>query len=307
MPALSRVQLILNPGDRIGLLGPNGAGKSTLIKLLSGDLAPLGGQVERARDLQVGYFAQHQLEQLHPEHSPLEHLLQLDPNATEQALRDYLGGFGFVGDKALEHVGPFSGGEKSRLALALIVYRRPNLLLLDEPTNHLDLEMRQALSQALQEFSGAMVIVSHDRHLLRVTADELLLVHDGKVDAFDGSLDDYPRWLTQQRRDTGSAVPKQDAENNAVERKNRKREEARRRQQLAPLRKQIAQIEQKLDRLHARQTELEAVLADTALYTSENKSALQERLLEKARVDAEVTDAESDWLEASDALETAEY
>ncbi len=306
-PVLSRVQLILNPGDRIGLLGPNGAGKSTLIKLLSGDLAPLGGQVERARDLQVGYFAQHQLEQLHPEHSPLEHLLQLDPNATEQALRDYLGGFGFVGDKALEHVGPFSGGEKSRLALALIVYRRPNLLLLDEPTNHLDLEMRQALSQALQEFSGAMVIVSHDRHLLRVTADELLLVHDGKVDAFDGSLDDYPRWLTQQRRDTGSAVPKQDAENNAVERKNRKREEARRRQQLAPLRKQIAQIEQKLDRLHARQTELEAVLADTALYTSENKSALQERLLEKARVDAEVTDAESDWLEASDALETAEY
>ena len=309
-PVLQRLNLILNPGDRLGLLGPNGAGKSTLIKLLAGELTPLAGELDGARDLRSGYFAQHQLEQLHPEHTALEHLLQLDKElggrATEQALRDYLGGFGFVGDKALDPVGPFSGGEKSRLALALLVYRRPNLLLLDEPTNHLDLEMRQALAQALQDYEGAMVIVSHDRHLLRVTTDELLLVHGGRAEPFDGSLDDYPRWLAGQRREGNTPDIATAAAPGAAERRNRKREEAERRQQLAPLRRQVAELERALDRLHARQAELERRLADTALYAPERKSELQTTLQEKAGVDAEVDAGENAWLAALEALEAAE-
>ncbi len=201
----SDARFSLNPGDRVGLLGPNGAGKSTLIKLLAGDLTPLAGERLAAQDLAIGYFAQHQLEQLHPAHSALEHLQQLDPKASEQSLRDFIGGFGFNGDRATCPVAPFSGGEKARLVLALLVYQKPNLLLLDEPTNHLDLEMRLALAEALQDFAGAMVIVSHDRHLLRVTCDQLVLVHGGRVREFDGDLDDYPAWLAQQQRDAPAA------------------------------------------------------------------------------------------------------
>ncbi|MCG6936421.1 MAG: ATP-binding cassette domain-containing protein, partial [Proteobacteria bacterium] len=180
-PLLERVSFSLNPGDRIGLLGPNGAGKSTLIKILAGELAPRTGTREPAKHLRLGYFAQHQLEQLHPEESALTHLRRLDPQASEQHLRNYLGGFDFQGDRVTEPVAPFSGGEKARLVLALLVYQKPNLLLLDEPTNHLDLEMRLALSTALQDFEGAMVIVSHDRHLLRTVTDQFYLVHDGRV------------------------------------------------------------------------------------------------------------------------------
>jgi ATP-binding cassette subfamily F protein 3 len=307
---LSGLDLTLNPGDRIGLLGPNGAGKTTLIKLLAGQLAPTAGQREAARDLCPGYFAQHQLEQLHPEHTPLEHLLQLDRQldgrATEQGLRDYLGGFGFVGDQALAPVGPFSGGEKSRLALALLVYRRPNLLLLDEPTNHLDLEMRQALAQALQDYEGAMVIVSHDRHLLRVTTDDLLLVHGGRAEAFDGSLDDYPRWLAEQRREPAAGASAEGAAQTAGERKNRKREQAERRQQLAPLRRRAEQLEGALQALHARQAELERRLADGSLYDPARKAELQTVLREKAAVDAEVAAGENAWLAALEELEAAE-
>ena len=201
---IAGVELSILPGDRIGLLGRNGAGKSTLIKLLAGAMQD-GLQLQRGerevhKDTRIGYFAQHQVEQLHPEHSPLEHLQQLDPKAREAELRNHLGGFGFSSERALAAVGPFSGGEKSRLVLAMLVYQRPNLLLLDEPTNHLDLEMRQALAVALQDFSGAMVIVSHDRHLLRVTSDQLMLVHDSRVDDFPLSLDEYPKWLSEQNR-----------------------------------------------------------------------------------------------------------
>ncbi|MGL4418018.1 MAG: ATP-binding cassette domain-containing protein, partial [Plesiomonas shigelloides] len=185
---LNSVKLNLVPGSRIGLLGRNGAGKSTLIKLLAGELAPLHGVVELSRGIKLGYFAQHQLETLHPEESPLVHLARLAPRETEQQLRDYLGGFGFRGDKVTDPVAPFSGGEKARLVLALIVWQRPNLLLLDEPTNHLDLDMRQALTEALIDFDGAMVVVSHDRHLLRSTTDDLYLVHDGQVELFRGDL-----------------------------------------------------------------------------------------------------------------------
>ncbi len=196
---LDRIKLDLVPGDRIGLLGPNGAGKSTLIKVLAGRLPLLAGEWRQAQGLRIGYFAQHQMDQLRPDESPLKHLQRLAPEATEQVLRDYLGGFDFAGDKALEPVAPFSGGEKARLALALVIWGRPNLLLLDEPTNHLDLEMREALSEALQDYEGALVVVSHDRHLLRVTVDQLLLVDGGRVAPFDGDLDEYPAWLLRRQ------------------------------------------------------------------------------------------------------------
>ncbi len=201
---LNSIKLNLVPGSRIGLLGRNGAGKSTLIKLLAGELAPLQGDIGLAKGIKLGYFAQHQLEFLRADESPIQHLVRLAPKVLEQQLRDYLGGFGFQGDKVSEETRRFSGGEKARLVLALIVWQRPNLLLLDEPTNHLDLDMRQALTEALIDFEGALVVVSHDRHLLRSTTDDLYLVHDGKVEAFEGDLEDYQQWLSDlQKSDSG--------------------------------------------------------------------------------------------------------
>ena len=197
---LQNINMNIVEGDRIGLLGHNGAGKSTLIKLLAGEISPQSGTRSPAKGINVGYFAQHQLEQLDKHASPLLHLQRIDPKATEQKLRSYLGGFAFQGDMATAQVAPFSGGEKARLVLALLVYQRPNLLLLDEPTNHLDLEMRLALTTALQEFEGALIVVSHDRHLLRTVADTLLLVADGAVNDFDGDLEDYRRWVRDQLR-----------------------------------------------------------------------------------------------------------
>jgi ATP-binding cassette subfamily F protein 3 len=303
-PVIGHATLALNPGDRIGLLGPNGAGKSTLIKLLAGALAPLEGEREAARHLAIGYFAQHQLEQLQPGHSPLEHLQQMDPQASEQSMRDYLGGFGFVGDKALEAVAPFSGGEKSRLVLALLVYQRPNLLLLDEPTNHLDLEMRQALATALQGFEGAMVVVSHDRHLLRLTCDQLLLVHSGRVEEFADELDAYASWLTTHNRAArGSDLSRPAATD---QRRERKRRAAERRQALRPMRRALEACEARVDRLHAEQTKLEAILADTGLYDERRKHELQKILHDKAAVDQQLAVAEADWLEAAEALQQAE-
>jgi ATP-binding cassette subfamily F protein 3 len=305
-PVISAVDLSLSPGDRIGLLGPNGAGKSTLIKLLAGELTAQEGDYLPAQDLNIGYFAQHQIEQLHPQHSPLDHLQQLDPMAREQVLRDYLGGFGFVGDQAVAPTDPFSGGEKSRLALALLVYRRPNLLLLDEPTNHLDLEMRQALATALQDFEGAMVLVSHDRHLLRVCCDQLLRVHDGKVDEFPLGLDDYPGWLAEQTRQAQPASDRDEKlSRNADTRKAQKRREAEQRKQLQPLRKKLDRAEAQLEALHARQTDLEARLAAPELYSDENREQLKALLREKADVDSECEVAEVNWLEAAEVLESA--
>ncbi|RMG37023.1 MAG: ATP-binding cassette domain-containing protein, partial [Gammaproteobacteria bacterium] len=305
---LEHASLVINPGDRIGLLGPNGAGKSTLVKLLAGELAPLAGARIPAQHLAIGYFAQHQLEQLHPEHTPVEHLLQLDPTLGEQAARDYLGGFGFSGDKALEKVAPFSGGEKSRLVLALLVYQRPNLLLLDEPTNHLDLEMRQALATALQAFEGAMVIVSHDRHLLRTCCDELQLVSDGHIRPFDGDLDTYPAWLEQHRRGMPAAPARSEkvSHETAEDRKRRKREEAERRARLQPLRKRLARCEAQLERLQSSRKSLEEQLADPALYEPGNKDRLTELLKQKAAIDRGIEDQELEWLRAADALETAQ-
>ena len=297
------VNLSLSPGDRIGLLGPNGAGKSTLIRLLAGELIPQQGQRDAARDLRIGYFAQHQLEQLRLDQTPLEHLRQLDAVTREQELRDYLGGFGFSADQALTPAGSFSGGEKSRLVLALLVYQRPNLLLLDEPTNHLDLEMRQALALALQDFAGAVVLVSHDRHLLRVTSDRLILVHDARVDDFALSLDEYPQWLSEQNRLARVAGKTGSPTGSAAERKEKRRLEAEQRQRLQPLRSRVTATETALARLHARQTELEVNLADPALYSEENKAQLKALLLEKADLDGRCEALESDWLEACEQLE----
>jgi ATP-binding cassette subfamily F protein 3 len=309
-PVIDKVRLVLTPGDRVGLLGPNGAGKSTLIKLLAGELAPMQGERVEAKHLAIGYFAQHQLDQLQPGHSPIEHMQQLDPRASEQSLRDYLGGYGFVGDKALEPVGPFSGGEKSRLVLALLVYQRPNLLLLDEPTNHLDLEMRQALATALQEFEGAMVIVSHDRHLLRVTCDQLLLVAAGGVDEFSDDLDAYPAWLTRHqaaaRSGHASPAPTTSARETAEDRKARKREEAELRKKLQPLKNAVDRAETSVEKLQAEQQALESELADGSLYEADAKARLAGLLQRKADIDRQVEDAELAWLRAADALEQAE-
>jgi ATP-binding cassette subfamily F protein 3 len=299
---LDKVRISIAPGDRIGLLGPNGAGKSTLIKLLAGVLTPMKGDVAAARDLKIGYFAQHQVEQLHPQSSPLEHLALIDPAAREGALRTFLGGFGFSGDTVFMPTAPFSGGEKSRLALALLVYQRPNLLLLDEPTNHLDLEMRQALAVALQEFTGAMVIVSHDRHLLRVSTDLLLLVHMGSVQEFDGSLDDYPGWLSQQDRNAGDLAP-QSTNNSAAARKEKKQREAEKRQLQGPLRRRMQKCEKDLESLNTEKQRLDERLSDTSLYRDDNKAALQDLLSAQAQNARALEVVESLWLQACDEME----
>ena len=301
---IQQLSLGLSPGDRIGLLGPNGAGKSTLIKLLAGTLQPLQGERETAQDLKIGYFAQHQLDQLRPDQTPLEHLNRLDPKASEQSLRTFVGGFGFSGERAESPVAPFSGGEKARLVLALLVYQRPNLLLLDEPTNHLDLEMRHALSQALQGYEGAMVLVSHDRHLLRTTCDQLLLVNGGQVEEFQGDLDDYPRWLADNSRDSAPVRENgDDKEHSATARKDRKRLEAERRRQLQPLRNRLQKLERELEQLSDRQLTLEGELADPTLYQEQNRAQLKQTLNDKAGVDSRLAETEEAWLLAGETLE----
>ena len=300
---LSGLDLVLAPGDRLGLLGPNGAGKSTLIKLLAGERPAHTGRRLAAQGLRVGYFAQHQMEQLRLDDSPLRHLQRLDPEASDQELRDFLGGFAFVGDQALAPIAPFSGGEKARLALALIVWQRPNLLLLDEPTNHLDLDMRHALSEALQEFDGALVVVSHDRHLLRVTVEELYLVDDGRLTPFTGDLEAYAAWLT--RRQNGDTRLESASGHAASEssRKIQRRREADARGRLQPLRQRLKSLEQRLDHLTTRHRDLEQRLAEASLYAPEHKARLLALLEEKRQLDADLEAAETDWLEAGEALE----
>ncbi len=297
---LTEVNLTLNPGDRLGLLGPNGAGKSTLIRLLAGELAPRSGERRADRHLAIGYFAQHQLEQLRADDSPLQHLQRLAPDETEQRLRDFLGGFGFSGDQATAPVAPFSGGEKARLVLALLVWQRPNLLLLDEPTNHLDLEMRLALTTALQGFEGALVVVSHDRHLLRSVTDRFLLVHDGHVTPFDGDLDDYRRHLQEHVRQ--AATPADTA--TAPSRRDRRRQEAERRQRTAPLRRAIAELEKRLETLEAERADLETALADPALYADDAKPRLLELLARQAELRQAIEAVEAEWMAKSEELET---
>ncbi|CAI1803377.1 ABC transporter ATP-binding protein [Serratia plymuthica] len=302
---LKSIKLNLVPGSRIGLLGRNGAGKSTLIKMLAGSLEPLSGEIGLAKGIKLGYFAQHQLEFLRADESPLQHLSRIAPRVLEQQLRDYLGGFGFQGDKVTEATERFSGGEKARLVLALIVWQRPNLLLLDEPTNHLDLDMRQALTEALIDFEGALVVVSHDRHLLRSTTDDLYLVHDGQVEVFEGDLDDYQQWLSdlQRQENQQDAPEKENNGNSAQARKDQKRREAEFRTQTQPLRKQIAKLEQQMEKLGAELAAVEEKLADSALYDISRKADLTECLQKQSQTKSALEETEMTWLDAQEQLE----
>jgi ATP-binding cassette subfamily F protein 3 len=302
---LNSIKLNLVPGSRIGLLGRNGAGKSTLIKMLAGSLEPLSGEIGLAKGIKLGYFAQHQLEFLRADESPLQHLSRIAPRVLEQQLRDYLGGFGFQGDKVTEATERFSGGEKARLVLALIVWQRPNLLLLDEPTNHLDLDMRQALTEALIDFEGALVVVSHDRHLLRSTTDDLYLVHDGQVEVFDGDLDDYQQWLAdlQRQENQQDAPDKENNTNSAQARKDQKRREAEFRSQTQPLRKQITKLEQQMEKLGVELAAVEEKLADSALYDISRKAELTECLQKQSQTKSALEETEMTWLDAQEQLE----
>ncbi len=301
---LQQIKLNLVPGSRIGLLGRNGAGKSTLIKLLSGELAPRSGIYESGQGVKLGYFAQHQLETLDVEHSPLDHMRQLDKLSLEQKLRDFLGRFGFHGDKALSAVGPFSGGEKARLVLALMVYQKPNLLLLDEPTNHLDLEMRHALAMALNEFAGAMVVVSHDRNLLKTTTDEFYLVDSQRVLPFDGDLEDYYQWLMDTDKKDAAAQSKPEVENSAGNRKDQKRKDAEFRQKTKPLRQKIDKWEKQMDKLNQEKTRIEALLGDSSIYEAQNKKQLADLLHQQATNTSTLNQIEEDWMMAQEELES---
>jgi ATP-binding cassette, subfamily F, member 3 len=304
---ISRIQLSLRPGTRLGLLGPNGAGKSTLVKTLAGDLGLLAGRRVEGHGLETGYFAQHQVEQLRGDESPLWHLARQEPRAREQDLRNYLGGFDFRGDVADMPVEPLSGGEKSRLALALLVRKRPNLLLLDEPTNHLDLEMRHALTRALAGYDGSLVLVSHDRALLRTVCDTFLLVADGRAEPFDGDLDDYLAWLDARRAATtaATAAPDTDA---ARERRKAQREasEAGRQQLLArrrPLVKESGRLETELARLEEERRSLEAQLADADFYARAPAAEVQAVSRRCGEVVTRIAEVEERWLEVHAELE----
>lgn len=309
---LTSIKMNIVPGSRIGLLGRNGAGKSTLIKTIAGEIPPLSGEFALAKAVKVGYFAQHQLEYLDPEGTPLSHLTALAPDARELELRSFLGGFGFSGDKVTDPVGHFSGGEKARLVLALLVWQKPNLLLLDEPTNHLDLQMREAIIIALSSFKGALIVVSHDRHLLRTTTDEFYSVSEGKVFPFDGDLDDYHEYLMEldkkeqeklnaEKADERAHKPVQTNDN--FKNKDQKRVEAAFRKTLSPLKKEIEKLEHSLDELNARKNELETILADASIYEAARKNELQAYLLEQSSVSEKLEEVETEWMLKSEELQ----
>lgn len=319
VPILKNINVTLLPGTRVGLLGPNGAGKSTFMDALRGTGTLLSGERTCGEHLAIGYFAQHQLESLDLDASPFLHLQRLAPTASEQKVRDFLGGFDFHGDEALAPIRSFSGGEKARVALAVIAWQKPNLLLLDEPTNHLDLEMRQALTMALQNFEGAIVVVSHDRHLLRNTVDEFWLVCDGAVGEYEGDLEDYERWLAERRKDEESPPRREVAEGQeksvntagaatltADERKARKRQEAELRQKLSPWRKKQGTLETRMEQLQQKLATVEQNLADPGLYDDQQKVRLKELLAEQTELKRELEDVEAEWLEVSETVENLE-
>lgn len=305
---LNNVSMLLTPGSRIGLLGPNGAGKSTLIKTLVGDIPQIDGERYSGEHLKVGYFAQHQLEALDLNASPLLHIMRISPKASDQEVRNYLGSFGFFGEDALTPVKNFSGGEKARVALALIAWQKPNLLLLDEPTNHLDLEVRHALTMAMQDFEGAVILVSHDRHLLRNTVDEFLLVADGHVSEFKGDLNDYQNWLAEQRRNQSpDKMPTRENKSiTAEEKKEQKRLAAEQRATLRPLKNRISALEKLIDSLQQDLKQFEDLLSDTDLYNSENKSKLKQLLSDQGAAQSKLEDSEEEWMEKLEELEALE-
>jgi ATP-binding cassette, subfamily F, member 3 len=312
IPIVEGVSLSIQNGQRIGLLGANGQGKSTLIKTLAHTLDSLSGTVRQGKGLQIGYFAQHQLETLRPDDSALQHLARLAPDTREQELRDFLGSFNFSGEMATAKIAPFSGGEKARLALALIIWQKPNLLLLDEPTNHLDLETRHALTMALAQFEGTLILVSHDRHLLRATTDTFMLVAKHRLHPFDGDLDDYRDWLLQHAAETRAAAKEasSDAASSAdagINRKDQRRLEAQERQKLShlkkPLQTRIAKIEKEMEKLNAEKSTLEAFVADPASYEAAQKTKLTETIRRQGEVNARLETLEMEWLETHEELE----
>ena len=324
IPIVEHVTLSIQNGQRIGLLGATGQGKSTLIKTLAGTLEALGGAVRAGKGLRIGYFAQHQLETLRPQDSALQHLARLAPDTREQELRDYLGGFNFSGEMATAAIAPFSGGEKARLALALVIWQKPNLLLLDEPTNHLDLETRHALTMALAQFEGTLILVSHDRHLLRATTDQFMLVAKHRLQPFDGDLDDYRDWLLQHAAEQRAALKAGNAgnpggaanggssnsgmgEDSAANRKEQRRQDAETRQKLSslkkPLQNRISKIEKEMDALNTEKAALDAFVADPASYDPEQKTRLTEAIRRQADVNARLEALEAEWLDTHEELE----
>lgn len=298
---LNEVGLTLVPGSRIGLLGRNGAGKSTLIKSLAGELALISGERYCAQELKIGYFSQHQLEQLHGDTSPIAHILRAKPSLTELQARSFLGRFGFSGDQALDQVNTMSGGEKARLVLALIVLEKPQLLLLDEPTNHLDLEMRQALVLALQDFEGAIILIAHDRFLLESCVDEFYLVANNKVADFSGDIDDYQQWLNDDKKQ--STQNNKPVKENIIDKKQLRKEQAELRKKAAPLKKQADKFEQQVHQWQQSLQEVEALLADTEIYQSEHKKRLSELLKQQVQLTQDIDEAESQWMEIEEQIE----
>ena len=300
---LSEVSMMLAPGDRIALLGANGMGKSTLLRGLAGRLAPKGGTVEHSPYTRIGYFAQHRVEQLDLRRTPLELARGAVPDTREQEMRDFLGGFGFGHDAVTSRVAPLSGGEKTRLALALLVLERPNLLLLDEPTNHLDLDMREALAASLQSFSGALVLVSHDRHLLRLVSDALWLVADGRAEPFKGDIDDYARWLADRHTAPAPGDLPPASETKTDTRRERRRRLADERRRSAPLRREIDALERRLGALNEERMSIESVLAGGAIYREGERARLHELLVRRGKLSEEISTVESTWLEMSEQLD----
>ncbi|WP_373377860.1 ATP-binding cassette domain-containing protein [Cupriavidus nantongensis] len=309
---LHNLALSIQNGQRIGLLGANGQGKSTLVKTLAGTQDPLKGNLRLGKGLQIGYFAQHQLETLRDHDSALQHLARLAPDVREQELRDFLGSFNFRGDMATTPIEPFSGGEKARLALALIVWQKPNLLLLDEPTNHLDLDTCEALTMALAQFEGTLILVSHDRHLLRATADQFMLVADGTIRPFDGDLDDYRDWLLQQaaaKRNAATAahLAENGGDATTINRKDQRRAEADERQRLSALRKpltrELEKVEKRMAVLQTAREEIDQFMADEGSYAEANKMKLMEMLKRQGEVNGELETLEEKWLELQEQIE----
>jgi len=317
---LRDVTLMVRAGSRIGVLGANGAGKSTLIKTLAEELQVQSGERRASRGLAIGYFHQHQLDMLDLEATPLMHLARIAPEVREQELRNYLGGFGFSGDTVNSKVEPMSGGEKARLALSLIVWQKPNLLLLDEPSNHLDVETREALATALAEFAGSMLLVSHDRHLLRTTVDSFWIVADGAVREFDGDLEDYREWLAarnaeeragQRAADKADTARTDDgAEAAPVDRKQQRRLEAEQRQRLAvarkPLQAKLAKVETAMEKARVRLAALDALVADADLYTDARRAERQQVMSEHGELSKQLETQEEEWLVLQEEIETLE-
>lgn len=311
---LSGVSFSIRSGERIGILGVNGAGKSTLVKAIVGELTPMSGELRRGQGLEIGYFAQHQLDQLRMDETPLEHLRHLAPDAREQELRDFLGTYRFSGDFAEAKVAPMSGGEKARLALALIAWKKPNLLVLDEPTNHLDMETREALTMALSTYEGAVLLVSHDRHLLRAVTDELWLVHEGRKEVFEGDLDDYAKIVLDHRRVTAAEARAEHqadkaARNEAqpVNNKEARRLAAQERVRIAelrkPLKKELEKVEREMNALSEKLKALDTQLADPAFYNGADQGKVAQTLREHGELAPKVEALEMHWLELSEKIE----